>query len=252
MSYDILKKVVLIMNGSSEIGRVIARDFADEGASVIIHGDIAGKESHDVEEAFLDIDGLKIPFMMISSKVSDFHNILVAKVLDRHERIDIFIYIQPFIPLTPFKDIRPGDWQNNVISGLKSLFCISKAVGKHMAKNKSGKMLFIVTGVGAKGEESTAENCAFGAGVMGFNKSLSREYLSYNIQTNCIAFGPLEQHFQIFPEDFQNQLKKASKYIGVKRLCKPEDISSASLFLSSKGGDHIVGQTLHLNGGLVI
>ncbi|MBF0442342.1 MAG: SDR family oxidoreductase, partial [Oligoflexales bacterium] len=75
--------------------------------------------------------------------------------------------------------------------------------------------------------------------------------INYNIQTNCITYGVLEEDFSKYSEKFQKEFAKVMKYTGA-RLCRARDVAGNALFLASGKADCITGQTHHLNGGLII
>jgi 3-oxoacyl-[acyl-carrier protein] reductase len=131
---------------------------------------------------------------------------------------------------------------------LKGAFHCTKAALRPFLKQKAGKVVNIASVTGQMGNAGQANYAASKAGVIGFTKSIAREYASRNIQVNAVAPGFIDTAMsQAIPEKEREFL---AKQIPLGRLGTPQDVAEAVLFLSSPAADYITGQVLNVNGGM--
>jgi 3-oxoacyl-[acyl-carrier protein] reductase len=142
------------------------------------------------------------------------------------------------------------DWDSVLDANLKGAFHTTRAVIKGMMKRRSGRVINISSIVGLTGNKGQANYAASKAGLIGFTKSVAKEYASRNILVNCIAPGFIET-------DMTASLPAAARAslleeIALGRLGRPEDIAGTVLFLASDLAAYITGQVLVVDGGMVI
>jgi len=142
------------------------------------------------------------------------------------------------------------DWDAVLDANLKGAFHTTRAVIKGMMKRRAGRIINMSSIVGLTGNKGQANYAASKAGLIGFTKSVAKEYASRNILVNCIAPGFIET-------DMTASLPDAARatlleQIALGRLGRPEDVAGAVLFLSSDLAGYITGQVLVVDGGMVI
>jgi 3-oxoacyl-[acyl-carrier protein] reductase len=142
------------------------------------------------------------------------------------------------------------DWDAVLDANLKGAFHTTRAVIKGMMKRRAGRIINMSSIVGLTGNKGQANYAASKAGLIGFTKSVAKEYASRNILVNCIAPGFIET-------DMTASLPDAARatlleQIALGRLGRPEDIAAAVLFLASDLAGYITGQVLVVDGGMVI
>ena len=146
--------------------------------------------------------------------------------------------------------MKDDDWDAIMNTNLKSVFKASRAVLRGMMKARSGRIINIASIVGAMGNAGQANYAAAKAGIMGFTKSLAREVGSRNITVNCVAPGFIDTDMtRALPEA---QREALTQQIALGRLGDPQDIADAVVFLASTRAAYITGQTLHVNGGMLM
>jgi 3-oxoacyl-[acyl-carrier protein] reductase len=143
-----------------------------------------------------------------------------------------------------------ADWDAVIDANLKGAFHTTRAVIKGMMKRRSGRVINITSVVGLTGNKGQANYAASKAGLIGFTKSVAREYASRGILVNCIAPGFIDT-------EMTNALPDAARAslledIALGRLGQPEDIAGAVLFLASSLAGYITGQVLVVDGGMVM
>jgi len=142
------------------------------------------------------------------------------------------------------------DWDAVLDTNLKGAFLATRAVLKGMMKRRAGRIINIASVVGLTGNKGQANYAASKAGLIGFTKSVAREYASRNVLVNCIAPGFIETDMTaaLPPETREALLGQ----IALGRLGAPADIAGAVLFLASELASYVTGQVLIVDGGMVV
>ena len=146
--------------------------------------------------------------------------------------------------------MKDDDWDTVLETNLRSVFRVSKACLRGMMKARFGRVINIASVVGTTGNPGQANYAAAKAGMVGFAKSMAREVASRNITVNVVAPGFIDTDMtRALNEDQREVLMKD---IPLGRLGAPEDIAEAVAYLASDAGGYVTGQTLHVNGGMVM
>jgi 3-oxoacyl-[acyl-carrier protein] reductase len=144
--------------------------------------------------------------------------------------------------------MKEESWDQVLNVNLKGTFNCTKAAIRYMAKQKSGKVINIASIAGEMGNIGQANYSASKAGVIGFTKTVAREFASRSINVNAVAPGFIDTEMtRALPESITESLKSQ---IPIKRLGTPEDVAEAVFFLVSAASSYITGQVLNVNGGL--
>jgi 3-oxoacyl-[acyl-carrier protein] reductase len=142
------------------------------------------------------------------------------------------------------------DWDAVLDTNLKGAFLATRAVLKGMLKRRAGRIINIASVVGLTGNKGQANYAASKAGLIGFTKSVAREYASRNVLVNCIAPGFIETDMTAaLPRESREALLGQ---IALGRLGAPADIAGAVLFLASELASYVTGQVLIVDGGMVV
>jgi 3-oxoacyl-[acyl-carrier protein] reductase len=143
-----------------------------------------------------------------------------------------------------------ADWDAVLDANLKGAFHTTRAVIKGMMKRRAGRIVNITSIVGLTGNKGQANYAASKAGLIGFTKSVAKEYASRGVLANCVAPGFIETDMTAaLPEEARATLLQA---IALGRLGRPEDVAGAVLFLASDLAGYVTGQVLVVDGGMVI
>ncbi len=146
--------------------------------------------------------------------------------------------------------MKDDEWEDVISTNLSGVFRLSKGCLRGMMKAKGGRIINIASVIGVMGNAGQSNYAAAKAGIIGFSKSLAREIGSRNITVNVVAPGFIDTDMtRVLPEDQRNAMLGQ---VPLGRLGEGDDIANAVLFLASPAAAYITGETLHVNGGMLM
>jgi len=239
-------KVALVTGAAQGIGKAVALLLARNGADIIV-SDINLEKAEETAKEIQTL-GRKAIAMKVDVANLDQVERMVETILQQLGQIDILVNNAGITRDKLILRMTEEDWDAVLNINLKGTFNCTKAVVRHMSKQKSGKIVSIASVVGEMGNAGQANYAASKAGVIGFTKTIAREFASRGINVNAIAPGYIETPMtDVLPAKVKEELKRL---IPVERLGKPEDVAEAVLFLVSEASSYITGQVLNVNGGI--
>lgn len=242
-------KVIIVTGASRGIGRSVAIEMAKLGAKVVINyaGNAAAAE--EVKNSIVSAGGQAI---VIKADVANVEAVeaMVKETVDTFGRIDVLINNAGITRDNLLMRMREEDWDAVLNINLKGVFVCTKAVSRIMMKQRAGKIINMTSVVGLMGNAGQANYSAAKAGVVGFTKSMAKELASRGITVNAIAPGFINTDMTaVLSEKVKEDL--AGK-IPAGRLGNPEDVAAAVAFLASDAASYITGQTLNVDGGMLM
>jgi len=241
-------KVALITGAAQGIGREIALVFAREGADIVV-GDINLEKANITKQ---EIEALGREALAIELNVADFTKVEEAlnKILDKFGKVDILVNNAGITKDNLLLRMSEQDWDAVIAVNLKGTFNCTKAVSRVMIKQRSGKIINIASIIGIIGNRGQANYSASKAGIIALTKTTAKELALRNINVNAVAPGFIQTEMTAkLPEDLRQKMLQA---ISLNRLGTPADVAAACLFLASRESDYITGQTIIVDGGMVM
>ena len=242
-------KIALVTGGSRGIGRAIALRLAEEGAKVAIN--YAGNQTA-AEEVKAIIEQHGGTAMIIQTDVSDSTAAaeMVARVHEELGGLDILVNNAGITRDTLLVRMKDEDFDAVINTNLKGIYACTKAAAKIMTKQRSGRIVNLSSVVGEIGNVGQTNYAAAKAGVIGFSKAAAKEFAARGITVNVVAPGFIETDMTAVLKDEIRQ--KLLTGIPLGALGKPENVADAVLFLVSDAASYITGQTLNVDGGMVM
>lgn len=238
-------EIALVTGASRGIGAAIAAALADAGAKVV--GTATSQRGADgISEAL----GGKGRGIVLNVADGDSITAAVKDIQENEGSPSILVNNAGITRDNLLMRMKQEEWDDVVATNLTGLFAMSKACLRGMMKARKGRIINIASVVAVMGNPGQANYAATKAGMIGFSKSLAKEIGSRGITVNVVAPGFIDTDMtRDLPEE--NRAAMLSQ-VPVGRLGDSDDIANAVLYLASAGGAYITGETVHVNGGMVM
>ena len=244
----LIGKTAIVTGASRGIGAEIARKLCEAGANVALCSrsaeavaqiaDMLQSEGHTAIHKAADI-----------SQKTDVEA-FIKMVLDRFSRLDILVNNAGITRDTLLMRLKDADWDTVLQTNLTGTMYCTRAVLRPMIRQKSGRIINISSVVGIVGNAGQANYAAAKAGIIGLTKATAKEVGARGITVNAIAPGFITTDMTAqIPEQNQKQLLEL---IPLREFGRPEDVADAVCFLASDAARYITGQTLQVDGGMVM
>jgi 3-oxoacyl-[acyl-carrier protein] reductase len=241
-------KVALVTGASRGLGKAISLALAEEGAAIAA---VARSEEALAETvaAIRAAGGIAEPFALdvADSAAAD---AVVEKIIARFEHIDVLVNNAGVTRDGLLMRMSAEAWDTVIDTNLKGAFNLTKPVGRLMVRQRAGRIINISSVIGLMGNAGQANYAASKAGLIGFTKSVAREFASRGITCNVVCPGFIETDMtRELSEDLRKSLLER---IPLQRLGQPEDVAGVVAFLCSPAANYITGQILTVDGGMVM
>ena len=238
-------KKVLVTGASGGIGKAIAIELSSNGADLCL----TGRNKSELESLQKLIGG---NCQIIISDLSKSEGIdeLANSAQEKMGQIDILINNAGITRDNLFMRMSEEDWNEVINVNLNSIFKLTKHLIKGMIKRRYGRIINITSVIGVAGGAGQSNYSASKAGIIAMSKSLAQEVGSRSVTVNSIAPGFIETNMTAELSDDRKQ--EILNSISIGRLGKPDDIAGAVCFLASDKASYITGQTIHINGGMLM
>lgn len=245
---DLESEIALVTGASRGIGKAIAQDLAQHGATVI--GTATTEGGAQAISAYLQESRSKGKGrgMVLNVTEPDAIADLIKAVESEFGIVSVLVNNAGITRDNLLMRMKDEEWESILDTNLSSVYRLSKACLRGMMKMRRGRIINITSVVGASGNAGQTNYAAAKAGVVGFSKSLAREVGSRGITVNCVAPGFIDTDMtRSLAEDQRGALLGQ---IPLNRLGRTEEIAHAVAFLASPRAGYITGETLHVNGGM--
>ena len=245
--FELADKTALVTGATGGIGGAIARALHKQGATVAL----SGRQADRLEALSAELGGRTAVLPCDLGRKEEVAK-LVDRVSERLGRLDILVNNAGLTKDNLFMVMKDEQWDEVIAVNLTSTFMLMRAAARAMMRAKTGygRIINISSVSGIIGNPGQGNYAASKAGIIGMSKSLAREVASRGITVNCIAPGFIKTAMT----DALNEKQTASikEAIPAQKFGIPEDIAAAAVYLASPEAAYMTGQTLHVNGGMVM
>ena len=238
-------KKVLVTGASGGIGKAIAIELSSNGADLCL----TGRKKSELESLQKLIGG-NCEIIISDLSKSEGIDELANSAQEKMGQIDILINNAGITRDNLFMRMSEEDWNEVINVNLNSIFKLTKHLIKGMIKRRYGRIINITSVIGVAGGAGQSNYSASKAGIIAMSKSLAQEVGSRSVTVNSIAPGFIETNMTAELSD--DRKEEILNSISVGRLGKPDDIAGAVCFLASDKASYITGQTIHINGGMLM
>lgn len=249
-------KVAIVTGAADGIGKAIAKEFADEGAKVVI----ADINYDKAQETAAEIGTAALPLKV---DVTDAKQVgkMVSDAIDHFGKVDILVNNAGVVRKGWVKDLPEETWDEVLTVNLKGTFLCSKAVLPELIKNNYGRIITISSIAGKQGEAAGSAYCSSKFGQIGFTQALALEVAKHNITVNAICPGPIPTKLGEYgiredaklrgqdPDEFRDWFISRTPF-GVQGT--PEQVAKMAVFVASDDCDFTTGSAFNCSGGIIM
>lgn len=243
---DYKGQVAIITGGTRGIGAAIAEALAQRGVNIVI----ASRSAEEANEKAAQLSTFGIKTMGVKLDVSKPEEVgaVFEKIRQEYQRIDILINNAGITKDGLLLRMKEEAWDTVIDINLKGLFLCTREVLKDMVSQKYGRIVSLTSVAAFMGNPGQANYAASKAGIVGFTKTVAKEYANRGITVNAVAPGFIETAMtDVLKETIKDEMKKL---IPMGRFGSVEDVARAVVFLASPESEYITGQVIHVNGGM--
>ncbi|MDO6847373.1 3-oxoacyl-[acyl-carrier-protein] reductase [Priestia megaterium] len=242
-------KVAVVTGASRGIGRAVAIELGKLGAKVVVN--YSGSEAKALEVVD-EIKGLGTDAIAVQANVAESDSVqaMIKEAISTFGSVDILVNNAGITRDNLLIRMKEDEWDDVINTNLKGVFLCTKAVTRQMMKQRAGRIINISSIVGVSGNAGQANYVAAKSGVIGLTKTTAKELASRNITVNAVAPGFIATEMtDKLNEEVQAEMLKQ---IPLASFGQPEDVANAVAFLASDASRYITGQTIHVDGGMVM
>ncbi len=243
---DLQGRTALITGASRGIGSAIARSLHGAGAEIII----SGSQKETLEEFAATLGNQRVHILPADLSQRDSVDDLLKGLGSHSLNVDVLVNNAGITRDNLAVRIKDSDWDDVLEVNLTSAYRITRGLLRGMMKKRWGRIINITSIVGTTGNPGQINYCAAKAGMTGMTKSLAQEVASRGITVNCVAPGFIDT--AMTSNLTEDQKSRINTNIPMGRMGSSDDVATAVKFLVSDDSAYITGQTLHVNGGLVM
>ncbi|MGZ9275971.1 MAG: SDR family NAD(P)-dependent oxidoreductase [Candidatus Limnocylindrales bacterium] len=240
-------RVVLVTGSSRGIGAEVAVKAAAEGALVAVH---YHRSADGAKRTLERVRSLGVEAESFAADIGDGQQAeqLVERVIGHFGHVDALVNNAGLMPVTPFLEIEPAEWDEVIRTDLTAAFHTCRAVLPSMVERGSGTIVNVASRLGQIGATDVAHYCAAKAGLIGLTRALAREFGPHGVRVNAVAPGVTETGMTtelIESEEGRRRLRE----MPLGRFGRPDEVADAVIFLLSDASTLFLGQTLNPNAG---
>jgi 3-oxoacyl-[acyl-carrier protein] reductase len=243
--FDLTGKTALVTGASGGIGSAVAKTLHAQGATVALSG--TRVEALEAVAAELGERAHILPCNLSDSAAVD---ALPKQAEEAMGQLDILVNNAGVTKDNIFMRMKDEEWDAVLAVNLTASFRLARASMRGMMKRRWGRIISITSVVGTMGNPGQANYAASKAGVTGMTKSIAQEVASRNVTANCVAPGFIATAMTDALDDGQQE--RVNGMIPMGRMGSGDEIAASVLYLASEEAAYVTGQTIHVNGGMIM
>lgn len=241
-------RVAVVTGASRGIGRSIALALAAAGADVAL----AGRDVARLDAVAGQIRDSGRSALAVPTDVTDRARVdaLVARTVDELGGLDIVVNNSGVVSSLPLLEVSDEEWDRVLDTNLRGVFLVTRAAGRHLVEQGSGKVVNIASNFAFKGVAGHAAYCASKAGVVAFTRAMAVEWARYGVQVNALAPGYVETDLNADVRADPDAAERIVRSVPARRMGRADEFGPWVVLLASPASDYMTGETVTIDGGL--
>jgi NAD(P)-dependent dehydrogenase (short-subunit alcohol dehydrogenase family) len=240
-------KVAIVTGAGRGLGRAIAQALSQAGVRVAV----ASRTAAELDSFVADAERSGQRALAVPTDVTDRHAVdaLVRHTLETFGRIDVLVNNSGVIASTPLLEQEPEEWNRIINTNLGGVYMMTRAVGRHLVAQQSGKVINIASNFGLMGVANHVAYSASKAGIIALTRSLAVEWARHHVQVNALAPGYFATDLNAELRADQALTDRVLRAIPARRMGEVGEITPWVLLLAGSASDFMTGETIVLDGG---
>jgi NAD(P)-dependent dehydrogenase (short-subunit alcohol dehydrogenase family) len=241
-------RVAVVTGASRGIGRSIALALAGAGADVAL----AGRDVARLDEVAAQIRAAGRRALTAPTDVTDRGQVdtLIARTVDELGGLDVVVNNSGVVSSLPLLEVTDEEWDRVLDTNLRGVFLVTRAAGRHLVQQGSGKVVNIASNFAFKGVAGHAAYCASKAGVVAFTRAMAVEWARYGVQVNALAPGYFETDLNADVRADPDAAARIVRSVPARRMGRADELGPWVVLLASSASDYMTGETVTIDGGL--
>jgi NAD(P)-dependent dehydrogenase (short-subunit alcohol dehydrogenase family) len=241
-------RVAVVTGASRGIGRAIALALAEAGADVAL----AGRDVARLDAVAGEIRGGGRRAVAVPTDVTNRAQVdaLVARTVDELGGLDVVVNNSGVVSSLPLLEVTDEEWDRVLDTNLRGVFLVTRAAGRHLVEQGSGKVVNVASNFAFKGVAGHAAYCASKAGVVGFTRAMAVEWARYGVQVNALAPGYVETDLNAEVRADPEAEARIVRSVPARRMGTAGEFGPWAVLLASPASDYMTGETVTIDGGL--
>lgn len=239
--------VAIVTGAGRGLGRSMAKALADAGASVTV----ASRTATELDSFVDDVKSEGGQALACPTDITDEQSVqqMVNATIETFGRVDILVNNSGIVASSPLIDQSSDEWDRVIATNLRGTYLATRAVGRHMIAQGSGKVVNIASNFALQGVANHAAYSASKAGVIAFTRSMAIEWSRDGIQVNAIAPGYFATTLNAELRDDPDAMAKVVRAIPARRMGAPDELKPWLLLLASSASHFMTGEVIVIDGG---
>jgi NAD(P)-dependent dehydrogenase (short-subunit alcohol dehydrogenase family) len=240
-------KVAIVTGAGRGLGRSMAHALVEAGAAVTV----AARSGDELDSFVAEVEGAGGRALAAPTDITDERAVeaMVAATVERFGRLDVLVNNSGIVATTPLLDQPAAEWDAVVATNLRGVYLATRAAGRHLVAQGSGKVVNIASNFALQGVADHAAYSASKAGVIGFTRSMAMEWARHNVQVNAIAPGYFATPLNAGLREDADTLAKVVRSIPLRRMGEADELKPWLLLLAGSASDFMTGEVVVIDGG---